>query len=211
MAKDIRHRVADSFDDKDREDILKYMEWLRENIAELVQSVRRTVTFTLLLMAAFGLVSESKKSTISIGSFQISNGSLVIVFLPALVAYLSLQVVSDSIQSNSLQIAFTAAFRKWSAKAERNDLDMLLFPTQALYWNPGTTSGYDDNRRWLDRVRAGTSDIIGIVVSISILAFEGWAYYKLGNYSSAIWIISVCMTVLCLTLAMIQYIGTDNT
>jgi len=39
-----------------REDMVHKMEWLRSTIGELTQSLRRTVTLALLLMAIFELV-----------------------------------------------------------------------------------------------------------------------------------------------------------
>lgn len=208
MAKSVAERIDDSLDGKDREDVLKFMEWLRSGMQDLTQSLRRTMALALLLMAAFELVSESK-TTITIGSFQISNGSIVIVFIPALVAYLYLQTISDTVRLDTLQFAFTAALRQWSADAERNDLDLLIAPSQALYWNAVSTPGYPDNRSWLENLRLWTFRTVLLVVMAGVFAFESWSYYKLYRSPTIIWTISVCIAAFCLIAGLIQFLGDE--
>jgi hypothetical protein len=212
MAKDIKQRINESLDGASREDMLKFMGWFRSGMRDRSKALQRNVAYALLLMAAFTLVSESPNTKISIGSFQVSSGSLVIIFVPALVAYLYLQAISDSTQLDTLQLAFTAALGKWSAKAELNDIDLLVAPSQALYWSVTTTSGYDDNITWLDNVSMWTSNILLLITMLAVFTFEGWAYYKL--YHSPIthdvaWIISACIAFFCLIAGFIQFLGDE--
>lgn len=207
MAKDIKKRIDDSFATGDRADLLTYMEWLRSSMTDLSQQLRRSAGLALLLIAAFGLVEESPKTTITIGSFQLSSGSVVLVFIPGLVAYLYLQAVDQTTTLDSVQIAFTEALSKWSAEAEKNDLDLLAFPSMALYWSSGVTNGYTDNRSWLESFKGWTSSIILIVVQIGVFAFEGLAYYKLYRGSALHnipWIISLCFAVSCLMAGLVE-------
>jgi hypothetical protein len=212
MAKDVKQRINESLDGATREDMLKCMGWLRSGMRDRSKALQRNVAFALLLMAAFTLVSESPNTQISIGSFQISSGSLVIIFVPALVAYLYLQAISDSTQLDTQQIAFTAALAKWSAKAEQNDLDLLIAPSQALYWSVSASGGYEENRTWLDNLSKWTSNIVLLITMLTVFTFEGWAYYKL--YRSPIthdvaWIISACIAFFCLVAGFILFLGDE--
>jgi len=97
-----------------REDMVHKMEWLRSTIGELTQSLRRTVTLALLLMAIFELVIGSRALTLSVGSFTISSGSIVIFFIPAVISYLYLQLKYDTRQLQYLQKEFVYMFHTWS-------------------------------------------------------------------------------------------------
>src|SRR5277367_2882967 len=103
MNKSFRDRAGDAFDKKDHEDICKYLDWLRANMSEYSQGIRRALTVTLLLVAAFELIIQSPRSRITIASFGISRDSLVLVFIPALVPFLYFQILVDSTRLSALQ------------------------------------------------------------------------------------------------------------
>src|SRR5215469_7159527 len=89
MAKSVRQRVSHSFRYGAHDDVTKYLDWLTSTIGDISQSLRKTVALLLSLMAAFAIVNASSDAELSIGSIKVSNSSLVIIFLPALISFLS--------------------------------------------------------------------------------------------------------------------------
>ena len=102
-------RVKFSFDENDQETCSKYLDWLFARITDYSQSLRRDVTFIILLIAAFELVADSKHVSIGFGSFQLSKGSIVLQFIPVVVSYLLFQTVVNTSRITLLITAFEAA------------------------------------------------------------------------------------------------------
>jgi hypothetical protein len=196
----------DIFQDIAREDMVQYMEWLRSAIGELIQSLRRTVALALLLMAIFELVIGSRALKLSVGSFTISSGSVVIVFIPAVISYLYLQVMSDTVELQSRQRTYLDMFYKWSPRGSWARLASWVFSPLPIYWNPGLTYSYSPfNPKFFRRLQYWTKYTFYPGIGVGVLAFEVIAYWQLYDKRvthGILWATSLCVTVLCSIMAV---------
>lgn len=214
MTKSIEDRVSDSFGNDDRENISKYLDWARSTLVDYSQNNRRAATLLLVIVAIFELVAYSRNSSISIGSFVVTSGSVVLEFLPALVAYIFLQMMADFNRTYQLLTVFTQVFKLWSEKAEKNDLDNHLRGPAPLYWN--LFGGY---RRRVNSYRADHFESISSVtmilsIPIAITAFEAQAYYVLFTSSVSrliLSIISCCVALLCVVIGWGTFVAITTT
>jgi hypothetical protein len=166
--KTIDIRVIKAFENSSHEDIVKYLEWLRATIEVLSQNIRRTIGLALVLIAAFGLVNTSSNTVITVGSFKLSGGSIVAIFIPAIVSFLLYQAATDTNRLNILQEAFSKVFSIWSPAGENNDVDLWVLPSYALYWNVSTFSERRLFRTLPDTLQSLLEDIIFAVVVIGM-------------------------------------------
>lgn len=208
-ARSIAKRIENSFDKaSDQDKIFQYLDWLRNTIVSYSQNLSRLTTFLILLIAAFELVSDSSGLQISIGSFKISKGSMVVEFLPCLVAYLYFQIVVDSRRIVSVRNAFMHTFQIWSKPGERNDLDVMVLPSLPLYWNPAVYQVHDELQRASDKVEYWAANVFQLVILIGVVTFQAQAYYVLYNSFKVLhitWYASLTITVFCLSAAVIHY------
>jgi hypothetical protein len=199
--KKIENRIRDSFSIDDREDLVRYLGWARSTISEYTQNIRRSSTVLVLLIAVFELVVNSRNGLVSIGSFQITRNSLALVFLPMIVAFLLLQVVTDTEKAGRVGTAFCEAFRLWSKKASENGLDVLLASPTPLYWNTKDILFRDVTFDPIDTVETIGGLSLLVITLIGVLAFEAQAYYVLYPIRGSglfPWLISLLVTVFCL-------------
>jgi hypothetical protein len=210
MAKSIKDRVRDSFSESDREDIFKYLDWIRSSLLDYNQAMRKMAAFIVLLIAIFEIVANSHNSIIAIGSFSISKGSLPFILLPGLVAFLFIQMMADAARADQLITIYTEVFRLWSVKAEANDLDVEVLSFPPLYWNP-TNAGYrSGNKTRLYRLTDNTGVFFSLMVLIGMLAFEADAYYVLlptRILEFILWLISLFFTLGCLILGCLIFVS----
>ncbi len=210
MVKDIRKRVEESFDENDKERILKYMDWINSSIIDYVKNVRRNVSILLLLVAIFELVVGSRNTTLSIGSFSISRDSIALVFLPAIVSVLFLQTVLDTSKAGRLYGAFSDAFKIWSPKASENKLDLVFDQPQPAYWTPFIPVYDKDDMDSIDKFEDIISSVSMAVVAIGAVVFEGQAYYVLFPERIAtvfVWVASLLVTLFCLVMSLFLWAG----
>jgi hypothetical protein len=215
MAKSYRQRVNDSFSDSDHEDLAKYFDWLLDSFKSASQNIRRTVTLALFLIAIFEIIAQSPKTQINLlQSFQLSRNSLVFTFLPALVAYLYLQMIFDTIRLDRMSYTYEAAFKRWSSKASDNDLDLWISPTQPIYWNIG--GAVSSHRAAYDKIEVFAVYCLWFLILLGVLGFEVQAFYILfnANLSKDIpWFISVSISfsfILCTASYTIAYMLTNE-
>lgn len=202
-------RVKFSFDENDQETCSKYLDWLFARITDYSQSLRRDVTFIILLIAAFELVADSKHVSIGFGSFQLSKGSIVLQFIPVVVSYLLFQTVVNTSRITLLITAFEAALARWAPKAAENDLHgLVVLAPLPLYWN--VTFGYDlgANRLINNIAETVTSLAFTLTITLGAIAFEAQAYYVL--YHSQLgqnlaWLLSLLASSFCLVMAAIHF------
>jgi hypothetical protein len=88
--KSINTRIQESFGEAEHGDVTQYLEWLSAKIAGQAQSLRRMVASIVLLIAIFELTNEYPKTQLTLSSFRLYKGSVVVLFLPAFVAFLYL-------------------------------------------------------------------------------------------------------------------------
>jgi hypothetical protein len=129
----ITRRITDSFVNKDEEQVTKYLDWLYSRITDYSQSMRRTSLLVLLLIAIFELVNGPGAVQVSLGSFRISKGSIILIFIPALVAYLYLQVWIDTMKGEDLEKVFQTAFGCWWQTGKENNLHEFIVPPTPLF------------------------------------------------------------------------------
>jgi hypothetical protein len=227
MSKSVAQRVENSFTADDskvtaddpkvtaddpkvdhREDMFRYMEWLRPTMQSYTQNMRRMATVILLLIAVFELVAHSRNTKFSLESFPISRGSVVFNILPVVVAYLVLQIITDVNKADQLNRVFTTVFKRWSQSAGTNDLDKLLYGPESLYWNWDPQWTDEGNKSASDNRERIASWVLSRGLLLGVLGFEADAYYVL--FSSAqyslwharylLWVISLVCTLFCLVM-----------
>ena len=211
MPESIKKRVSDSFPKDAQENLLQYMEWLRASMGDLSVSLRRSVAIILLLASAFELVIGSQKLKISVGSFEISSGSIVLVFIPVIVSYLYLQIMADSFQLVVLQELFAATFDRWSPDGARNKLNTYVIPPLTMYLSIGTLPTYSD--KVLNRTQNVLQNLSLGMMMIGVPAFVGIAYWQLFIKHIAHnvpWLISLCIASIWLIAAIAYGLGTGG-
>ena len=105
--------IQGSFADANEEKIPKYLDRLYAAISDYTQNIRRDSLLVLLLVTAFELVNSSPGAQFSVASFSFHKGSVVLQVVPAVVAYLFLQIITDSIRLADMGIAFRRLFGRW--------------------------------------------------------------------------------------------------
>lgn len=215
MAKKLDERVKEAFTENDKEQAIKYLDWLRPTILDYAASIRRSSLVMILLVAIFELVISAKDIKITIGSFQVARGSIVLVFLPPLIAYLYMQAFWDTVRADYLREAFVAIFKIWSPKAEKNDFDDLLTPSQLMYFSVIGGSFHEETKRRIDKLEDSASSIFVVSVIFGVVAFEGQAYFVLFPHhlgEAFTWTISLCITIfcLCITVLTLYYFARDD-
>lgn len=198
----ISNRVLNSFSDNSKEEVSKYIDWLNVAMSNYARSIQRNGLLALLLIAIFELVINSKNEQISLESFRIYKGSVILQFIPALVSYLYLQLFIDTAKQDALGRALSAAFKRWSVKGSDNNIDDFIVPPAPLYWNATINPPHPENHDYGRERIEGRAVIAFVMVTLcGFLAFEAQSYTQLfkGQPSQDIlWIISLCFTVMCL-------------
>jgi hypothetical protein len=206
--------IQGSFADADEEKVSKYLDRLYAAISDYTQNIRRDSLLVLLLVTAFELVNSSPGSQFSVASFSFHKGSVVLQFVPAVVAYLFLQIITDSIRLADMGFAFRRLFRRWLGGGGRGEGYLgtggFIMPATPLYWTIKQSLPSTDtiqHRRYALQYWA-SSWFTGVLVA-GILAFEAHAYYVLysGQFTHDIlWLISLCFTLVCLVISAINFI-----
>lgn len=202
--------IQDSLADTDEEKVSKYLDRLYAAISDYTQNIRRDSLLVLLLVTAFELVNSSPGAQFSVASFSFHKGSVVLQIVPAVVAYLFLQIIADSMRLADMGIAFRHLFSRWlgGGKAYR-EVGGFIMPATPLYWNIKQSlpsRGTIQYRRYALEYSA-SSWFTGVLV-VGILAFEAHAYYVLysGQFTHDIlWLISLCFTLVCLVMSAIYF------
>jgi hypothetical protein len=199
-------RIKDSFDSDAHDDIAQYIDWLRSAIDSCVADLRRMLLFILLLVAVFEVVLESPSARISLGSFEIVKGSVVLLFIPALVAYMYLEVMVGTARLHTLRRVFRAAFARWSDKGGENDLDVFINPAMPLYWYIAGDSERKANQPRERKIEILAAFPFMMLFIVGVIAFEYQAYHLLRNHtpgSHILWIISGSVSAFCVIMGFI--------
>ena len=106
MRKRLQTRISETFTADNREDAKAYLDWLNSAISDIAQNSRRVVMLMLFLVAIFEFLIQSPKFTFTLAGFVISKSSIVLKFIPALAAYLYLQMLVYSQRATDLRDAF---------------------------------------------------------------------------------------------------------
>jgi hypothetical protein len=208
MPGSIARRVDDSFNDGDRESVVKYTDWLLSSMNTISQNLRRIATLILLLVVVFELIVQSPKVEVSIGAFRITRNSAPLTFIPVIVAYLYFQLILDSVKLSELIAAFKAVFEKWSANAASNGLGLFISPAMPIYWNFSMSAPPSVKKRH-NKLEDGISILLITTMLLGVLAFEGQAFYLLFNSNLSkdiLWFISLCFSFALLLFAGTYYL-----
>ena len=204
--RNLKARAEDAFSEKNEDQAVQYLDWLRSALFDLAGSVRRSAILALFLVAVFEFLEESHGAAFTLGGFRINEGSIVLPLIPALVAYLYIEIIISSAKVRVRQNLFTEVFKRWSPQAEQNDLDMYVMPTNYLFWNPGRGLPRAENRSSIERTENRVSMVFAVTVLVGIFLFEGQAYYILLNGNSisfyVLYGLSLLMTIFCLSMVV---------
>lgn len=208
MHKSPEDKIADSFSEETQEKALQYLEWLRICINDVYANMRRSSGIALVLAAIFELVVSSKTLELSIGSFRISGGSVVLVFIPAVIAYSHLQAVTDFIRLVDLRNLHIATFNKWLPEAEQNKLHRYVFPPQTVLLNIGDRPVSE--QKALRQTQRLLEDISLTLLFFACPVFTVIAYWQLfpKNIDHNIpWAASLCLSLIWLFTALMYFAG----
>ncbi len=206
----ILDQIQDSFAYTDDEKVSKYLDRLYAAISDYTQNIRRDSLLVLLLVTAFELVNSSPGTPFSVASFSFHKGSVVLQFVPAVVAYLFLQIVTDSIRLADMGKVFRQLFDRWLGGRGYPETGGFIMPATPLYWTIKQSLPSRDTIQYRRYARQyWASSWFTVVLVVGILAFEAHAYYVLhsGQFTHDIlWLISLCFTLVCLVISAINFI-----
>jgi hypothetical protein len=214
MAKSIRQRVSDSFDENEIAAVKEYSDKVYSTWVDTTSTLRRNAVFIFLVAAVFELlVYQKTSSTITFGAISVANSSIVQIALPAVLAFLVYDEIRLTTRWFDLEAAYYALIKKAMPKVDENDLDMLIKPVLPAFWafgQPGSPKIVQRSEKFNHSLTVG----IGIIVIfIFPLAFEGQAYYKLFEkfgYHNTFLLINVSLTVILLACTAIYYMIYDG-
>jgi hypothetical protein len=208
MSKSPKDRIADSFSGDTQEKAFQYLEWLRACINDVYANMRRSSGVTLVLAAIFELVVSSKRLELSIGSFRISGGSVVLVFIPAVIAYSHLQAITDFIRLIELRNLHIATFNKWLPEAEQYKLHRYIFPPQAVLLNIGNRPVSEQKAlRQMQRALESQSFILLVFGRPVFIGIAYWQLYLKHIDHNIPWAASLCLSLIWIGIAFLYFAG----
>jgi hypothetical protein len=202
--KNLVDRIDDSFADNDQERMVKYMDWLRSTILDYMQGIRRNVTALLVLMAIFELVADSRNATLNIGSFHVTKDSVVLLFLPAVISFLYLQTVLDTLKAWRLKTVFSYVFDLWLPDSTENGISHFLYGPSPAYWATFDAPNVGRSDQF-DKGESGANSLFRGIIVFGTFVFETQAYYVLFPMRApaiAAWAVSLSVTLYCLLTAV---------
>jgi hypothetical protein len=195
-----------------KDDVKAYLDWLLGAINQYASQIRRTTIIALFLMAIFIIVSQSG-AAITTKGINISKGSLVDIFIPALVACLFLQLVMDTNRLIDLYSKFSEKYNEWGGQSQSSDSYSLVMPPFPLIW--GRSMGKEEIRKGLpekaQRFLVGAIDVMVLIVGLGFLALAYWVLLypppagHLGKGTIIIITTSIIITATCIVFASIAY------
>src|SRR5215813_2320717 len=145
MAKSIRYRVRASFSTDDRDSLKYYLDSTITTSRSYADGIRRSATFTLILIAIFELLLGGVVKQVTIGPFVFTGVTTILAFAPSAIAYFYYESCTQSVMFGIIICAYLVAFNIWNDEAGKNDLGLILVPpTPAFFpgsgFNKGTVS-----------------------------------------------------------------------
>ena len=180
---------------------------------EYAQALRRSATITVIAVAIFEIITDSKNQTIQVASFTVARNSVVFVFLPSFVAYCFFQITVDQNRAFQVSDLYEEAFSLWSAKGEKNDLDTPILGSSPLYWSINSGHYHKGNISKADKVEDHGSLVMMIFIFVGIIVFEFQAYYVLftsKNFQIGPCVASLGVTIFCLTMGILSFSFMDT-
>lgn len=169
--------TSQSLDDNNKDDIKAYLDWLLDAINKYANQIRRTTLIALFLMAVFTIVSQSS-ADIDLKGLKVSEGSLVDTFIPALVAGLFLQLVTDTNRLIVLYGKFSCSFKTWTNSPPLKASWPLVMPPFSLAWGESMTPEKEPSS-FPEKAHSFLTSYIDKVTPFIGIVFLAFAYYTL--------------------------------
>lgn len=176
--KSIEKRIADSISDQDNDKLPTYIGWVLTKTNDYSQSLQRGIALIFLLAVIFGLLTATKGFSITIGSFHLYKGSILVQFIPVAVSYLFFQIVTDIRRLAYVNLTLKAAFARWWPEAGENDMDDFI-KRLPLALNPGAGRPSGITKYRSESVLFMVSFITLLIILLGTLAFNSYAYLVL--------------------------------
>ena len=187
----------------------KYADKLFENFHYANKLIQRLMFILLSFMFAFELLARSYVGEIVIGPFKINNLSLIIIFLPVVMAYFQCALLHLLVIRERTRMTIEAIFRTTHKEIEFHKLHWLLFKPSVL------SSG---------EILSGVSELpnpavitflpysVFAILTVGGFVFDFHAYYScfllFGMNTFSIWLSLLLTTMLLLqTVMAFLYIG----
>jgi hypothetical protein len=133
MANKYTADLLEAFTDAPRDEVLKFLEWLRESLYCSEENVRRSIVHIVLAVAIFELVAFAASDDITIGPLKIPNTSLFLALIPPYVAYAILQSLISTERYDVNRWIFKRMLETWQPKLDDMYADKLSLPEEVLY------------------------------------------------------------------------------
>lgn len=207
----IANRVMKSFESTDREEMVKYLEWLRDTASKSEEKTRRAVLYALIGIVAFEILEIDTKSELSLGPLKLSDPSPVILFIPVAVAFFMLEAFVSITKYDAGRVTFRDLLERWQPLAKGNEIDGIVLPPEALYVASGTVN-IGSSATPEEKAESLISRSVMIGVILIGLAFEVHAFVvlfrALGAGSPLLW--GAITLVVLIIGAMFYYGYADN-
>ena len=190
IAESIRERINESLSSSDRDSLTYYLETTRAAQKEYADSLRRSATLMVLLMAVFELLVRGKLKQVTVGPFLLSNATTITAFIPAVVAYFYYDCISTAICYENALSAYSGTFAIWNKVAEQNDLDILVYPRAPQYMSAGYASQATTLPEY--KTMINVNDFFAVLALFVPIAYFCYAFYQLAvilqPYSVLLWV-----------------------
>ncbi len=210
MPKPVTKRVSDSFGDDSVAEAKEYLSLLSDAWKDVTATLTRQTIFLFLLMGLFELlVYQRKEAQITIGSISIAGTSVIVIFLPTVIAYLIYDEFHLSARWTDINNAYYTIYTKIWPNQNENDLAEFVTPKLPGLWRIGTSVS-SENAMPSERFIFSVDRIVSVVAGLFLpFAFEVQAYIvlftKFGFVNIFLWInVFICFS---LVFATVKYLS----
>jgi hypothetical protein len=193
-----------------KDDRKAYLDWLLDAINQYAGQIRRTTFLALFLIAVFVIVAQSGKQ-INLKGIDISEGSVVDIFIPALVAYLFLQLVTDTNRLIALYKKFSEHLDAWARKSQLSVSYSLVMPPFPLVWGASMTmrnidsAPHGEERTFLVKAIDKTAPAVGLIFLIISYIVLLWPYKHLSAVAFVSIAFSIAISLACVIFGVKAY------
>jgi hypothetical protein len=174
-------------------DVKSYTEQLYNAWKDGCAAVNRNAVATLAVMAIFELLAyQNNKQIFTIGSFTLTNTSIVQISLPVIVAFLTFNLYILSSRISEMENVYTSIMEQFASRVHANGLDLFVAPSLHSFWTPQNIVPRELATSY-DKFREPITGALTLVTLILLpVAFEIQAFYhlfeKFGFQDPLLWI-----------------------
>jgi hypothetical protein len=178
--KTVHQRVKDGFDES-HEFGDAYLGHVLTSWSQIQNSLRRTATVVVLLMAAFFLIGSSEPDTqLTLGPLKFDSTGPVLALIPTLISFVGFDLFALQAASIRYQHLRSALIETLYPRLAQNDLEHALSPpTIALWGTSPWRQMRSAERDWVTRALFNTEAILSLGLAFGALVFLGYAYWWL--------------------------------